>query len=356
MIAQPIRLRVVSGPRAVAAGIDFTVAAAIYNGGDVPLDSTGPTPLRLAYRWQGTDLGEPLRTLLLHPIAPDAIGLCDVRVLAPPSAGRYPLDLTMVRESVRWYDRGPDAIVARVEIEVVSDAASIAFDAARCERRLRSQNGEDGILAELALRVGAAERYVVEFGASDGFESNVTTLIEDYRWGGALIESDPARFAGLRERYRHRPDVRPVHAAIDRDNAVAIFAQAQVPAAFDILSIDIDGNDYWVWQALAADYRPRIVVIEYNGSHPPPERWVMAYAAGHRWAGDTYYGASLASLTDLATRLGYVLVATDSHGINAFFVRADLARAAGLATRSAQEAFTPPAVDHPHANGPFVTI
>src|SRR5260370_27613128 len=95
-----------------------------------------------------------------------------------------------------------------------------------------------------------------------------------------------------------------------------------VPRNLDLLSIDIDGNDYWVWAAIQK-WRPRLVVIEYNPTFPPHQKWVMKEDLNHRWDGTNYFGASLPSLAALGTKKGFTLVATDSCGINAFFVRDD---------------------------------
>jgi hypothetical protein len=117
--------------------------------------------------------------------------------------------------------------------------------------------------------------------------------------------------------------VRCARALVSSDTIEALLAQHQVPAELDLLSIDIDGNDYWVWEAIRG-WRPRVVVIEYNASHDPSVRWVMLEDPSYRWNGTTYYGASLASLAALGRQKGYTLVGTNSTGVNAFFVRDDL--------------------------------
>ena len=108
------------------------------------------------------------------------------------------------------------------------------------------------------------------------------------------------------------------------ENVEELFAQAGVPPEPDVLSIDVDGNDYWIWKAISR-YRPRLVVIEYNGSLDPTARRVMPYRPGYRWDHTSGYGASLGALEDLAVEKGYRLVHTELAGVNAFFVREDLA-------------------------------
>jgi hypothetical protein len=90
------------------------------------------------------------------------------------------------------------------------------------------------------------------------------------------------------------------------DTLDEILTQAKCPHAFDVLSIDIDGNDYWVWKGLT--YEPKIVIIEYNSNYENTESKTIAYDPGHVWAGDSYYGASAKALCDLAAKKGYILV------------------------------------------------
>ncbi len=117
--------------------------------------------------------------------------------------------------------------------------------------------------------------------------------------------------------------MRICNAFITRENIVALFEQTDVPNDLDLLVIDIDGNDYWVWQELRR-YQPRVAVIEYNASYPPPREWVMPYDPDYVFDGTNYAGASLASLDLLGRNLGYCLVGCDPDGVNAFFVREDL--------------------------------
>lgn len=208
------------------------------------------------------------------------------------------------------------------------------------EESLYSQNGEDGIIRELLFRVGFANRYFVEFGAGDGAENNTSLLASHYGWSGLYIEGDAGLITRLRRMYSDKERVKVVQAMITRENICDLLREQDVPGEFDILSIDIDGNDYWVWNALS-QYRPRIVVIEYNASFVPPRRWVMAYDPNHRWDGTNYYGASLESYAELGKKMGYDLVCTDSRGVNAFFVRSDVREASGLDEVRAEKAYHP---------------
>ncbi|MBA2349754.1 MAG: hypothetical protein H0V81_15845 [Solirubrobacterales bacterium] len=197
---------------------------------------------------------------------------------------------------------------------------------ARAELRVSSQNGEDGVLAEILRRLGPSpEPSFVEFGVETGTEGVCVFLADVLGWRGAFLEAEPALHALLTRKYALRPEVRTHRATVTPENVEALFAELEVPAEPDVLAIDIDGADYWVWRALGA-YRPRVVVIEYNaglGAERPLT--VPADVAG--WAGTDYFGASLPALERLGAAKGYRLVHTELAGVNAFFVRDDLAGA-----------------------------
>ena len=209
------------------------------------------------------------------------------------------------------------------------------------ERQWMSQNGEDGIIQELFRRLGSGSSYFVEFGVGDGLQCNCAYLARYCSWQGLFLEGNPSDYERLAQHYRSFPKVRTEHAFIRRENIAEIFAAYDVPREFDLLSIDIDGNDYWVWGALES-YRPRAVVIEYNASYPPPASVAISYNPDHTWNGSTYFGASLTALSKLGNKLGYALIGTDMRGVNAFFVRSDLLTASGFAALPPEAAYHPP--------------
>ncbi len=207
------------------------------------------------------------------------------------------------------------------------------------EQSLCSQNGEDGILKELLFRIGALSRFFVEVGVGSGEECNTALLARSYGWSGVMIEENDLRYERLTERYDGMP-VRTVHQKITRANVAAIFRDSEVPNEFDVLSIDIDGNDYWIWEALSG-YRPRIVIIEYNAAIRPPRQWIMPYDSPDASLANMFFGASLQSYAILGGRLGYALLGTDNRGVNAFFIRRDLLTSAMLPEVSPIDAYHP---------------
>jgi len=203
-------------------------------------------------------------------------------------------------------------------------------DLTRFERSVHSQNGEDGILEAIFARIGPGGRSFVEFGVEDGRECNTRHLAERHGWSGLLMDGghEDARRNLRRE-------------MITAENVVGLFRQYGVPAALDLLSIDIDGNDYWVWRALAPHWRARVVVIEYNASEGPEASTSIVYDPAFRWDETDYMGASLGALVALGATHRYTLVACDSRGVNAFFVADELVEG-NFTRRPAAELWRPP--------------
>lgn len=197
----------------------------------------------------------------------------------------------------------------------------------RYECKFFSQNGEDGIIAEIFRRTGTTNRHFVEFGASDGSENNTAFLLRQ-GWTGLWMDGDTGAVKKARTDFAAqiaRHDLTVLEAFITAENIEDLFRQGKVPEEFDLLSIDIDRNDYHVWERIT-NYRPRCVVIEYNATFPPSVSWVVPYdPKAWGWnAFGTGNGASLKALEELGARKGYCLVGCDLGGVNAFFVREDL--------------------------------
>lgn len=192
------------------------------------------------------------------------------------------------------------------------------------ELRCFSQHGEDGVIAEILARIGFGERFFVEFGIESGREGNCVFLADVLNWRGLFIEEDPDNYKDLARKYAATDRVMTVNAVVAPENAEALFARAGVPPEPDVLSVDVDGSDYWIWSAIEA-YRPRLVVTEYNASLPPRRQLVQPSDQVEPWLGTNYFGASLDALCALGERKNYRLVHTELAGANAFFVRHDLA-------------------------------
>jgi hypothetical protein len=220
-------------------------------------------------------------------------------------------------ELVRRYTEAPTPTTAEAALE---RAAGLT----RFEYRVFSQNGEDGVLAELCRRTGVAGTgSFVEFGVQSGREGNCVFLADVLGWSGLFMEMDADQHVALERKYRASARVRTLRAQVTPDNVEDLFARGEVPEEPDVVSIDVDGPDYWIWRALER-FRPRMVVVEYNSSLDPAAKLVQPADAPAGWSGTDRYGASLGALVALGDRKGYRLAHTELAGVNAFFVRDDL--------------------------------
>jgi len=195
----------------------------------------------------------------------------------------------------------------------------------RFEMQVFSQFGEDGILREIFRRIGTTNKYFVEFGVEDGSETNSTYLLYQ-DWKGLWIDGDERFTSAIKESCANaisQKKLTVITSFITAENIESIFARGNVPEEFDLLSIDIDRNDYYIWKAIT-HYRPRVVIIEYNAVFPPGDHFVVPYDANAMWDKSSNYGASLEALAKLGEEKGYKLVAGSFAGLNAFFVREDV--------------------------------
>ncbi|MDP6352885.1 MAG: hypothetical protein QF926_06145 [Alphaproteobacteria bacterium] len=178
-----------------------------------------------------------------------------------------------------------------------------------------SQYGEDGVIEKIFDLMPPRNRWCVEFGAGDGKAlSNSWRLLNEDGWRGVLFESDDEKFQALSSLYGGRDSILMFHRMIDAkgENSLGqLLAETGIPVDFDMLSIDVDGMDWYIWGSLA-EYRPRLVLIEFNHSIPNFISFVQDDNATKN------QGASLLAMIDLAKHKGYELIATTN--TNAFFV------------------------------------
>lgn len=209
------------------------------------------------------------------------------------------------------------------------------------ELKVFSQFGEDGIIQYLIHNVGPLPATFVEFGVQDYSEANTLFLLLNDNWRGLIMDGSESAMTTVKGRdlyWRH--DLTAVGAFVDRDNVDDLIRSNGFSGEIGLLSIDIDGNDYWVWERLAV-VQPVVVVVEYNsvfGSRVPvsvPYDPRFQRTSAH--ASNLYWGCSLPALCYLAQRKGFAFVGSNSAGNNAFFVRAD--RAGGLRQLSAAEGY-----------------
>ncbi len=211
----------------------------------------------------------------------------------------------------------------------------------QAEFRVYSQWGEDGILQYLLRRVPIERRIFVEFGVESYAEANTRFLLASGGWSGLVMEADASCVRAIRESdlcWRYHLTAK--HARVTRENVDALIAEAGIAGDIGVLSIDVDGNDYWIWDAIRG-IQPRIVVCEYNSLFGSERPVTVPYDPGfeRRQAhpSQLYFGASLPALCRLAEQKGYRFVGCNGAGVNAFFVRELLAE--GLPSPSWSEGF-----------------
>jgi hypothetical protein len=273
---------------------------------------------RLGEAWQATvevarsHQGDHRIFDLLHKIRSDSNSLRQIELLAD------------IGKSLRWIN----ASVTQQFVQALLRDPRFD-DSRRLERfgfSVASQNEEDGMVAEIFRRIGVTNRTFFEFGVGTGLQ-NMTMCLLLSGWSGVWIEIHKGKAQFIREKFadviragRLRLGCDPVTA----ENINRIAEELQVPEEIDFLSIDIDGNDYHVFKALKT-VNARVICLEYNPLYPPPMSVVMDYDPNYVFEESTYVGCSLQALTELAESKGYQLVGCSISGVNALYVRKDLA-------------------------------
>ena len=239
--------------------------------------------------------------------------------------GRATKAVGLARRALRTSDTIADVQAQVGALQSRSVAALGPDEIERAEFRVFSQFGEDGIIQFLVQRVPVEHRVFVEFGVEDYSEANTRFLLVNDAWRGLIIDAGTTHRRFLEEsRLIWRTTIDAVTAFIDRDNVNETIRGAGVTGEIGLLSIDIDGNDYWVLKAIDC-VTPQILVVEYN-SHLGAERAVTvpydaSFVRGRRHFSHLYWGASLAAMVRAADAKGLALVGGNRAGNNAFFVR-----------------------------------
>ncbi len=196
------------------------------------------------------------------------------------------------------------------------------------EFRVHSQFGDDGIIQWLATRIPALPKRFVEFGVEDYSESNTRFLMVSRNWSGLVMDGSRANIARLRaRRWFWRYNLTALSRFVTRENVDGLIAEWAGREPVGLLHIDVDGNDYWLWDAVQC-ISPGIAIIEYNPVFGTERAITVPYTPDfnrfHAHYSGQYAGASLAALTHLANRKGYALIGANSAGNNAYFLRRDL--------------------------------
>lgn len=196
------------------------------------------------------------------------------------------------------------------------------------EFKVFSQWGEDGIIQFLTANLAIRHRTFIEFGVEDFTEANCRFLLMKDNWRGFVIDGSSRNIARLRSSYFYwRHPLQSRAAFITKDNVAGLLEESGFDKELGILSVDIDGVDYYVLRALE-QWRPSILIVEYNGVFGGRQAVTVPYDASFyrtaKHSSNLYYGASLPAFVHLAGQRDYSLVGVNSVGSNAFFVRNDL--------------------------------
>jgi len=220
--------------------------------------------------------------------------------------------------------------------------------------KVYSQSDEDGILLFIFSVIGASSRQCVEICAGDGTECNTANLILNHGWHGLLVDGNRQNvdrgikyYETSEQTYVYPPQF--VCSWVTRENVNDLLQANGFRGEVDLLSLDLDGVDYWIWEAIE-EITPRVVVLEYQDILGPDRACTVPYSPDFQASCHStkqmlpnYSGASLSAFTKLARRKGYRLIGTNRYGYNAFFIQEGLAEGL-LPTVEVKDCFSHPKV------------
>lgn len=211
------------------------------------------------------------------------------------------------------------------------------------ELKIFSQFGEDGIIDFLVKKLDLKIKTFIEFGVEDYEESNTKFLLEARNWKGLVIDSSKKFINIIKKKdFYWRNNLIAINAFITVENINDLIKKNFHHEDVGLMSLDIDGNDYWVWKSIEI-CNPAIVVIEYNARFGARKSVTIPYKKKFdritEHYSSIYFGASLTALYKLGKKKGYSLVGTNSNGNNSFFVRNDLLKNNNIKTFKPEQCF-----------------
>jgi len=220
------------------------------------------------------------------------------------------------------------------ELQGISSLKEVEF-------RVFSESGEDGIIQYLINNIEIKNKVFVEFGVEDYKEANTRFLLMGDNWKGLVIDSGKENISSIKkDEIYYKYDLTAINAFIIRENINDLISKAGFVGEIGLLSIDIDGNDYWVWEALNV-INPAIVICEYNSlfgvTFPVSTPYDANFNRTKAHFSNLYFGASLLAIVELAEKKGYDFIGSNTRGSNAFFVKKVLS--SGLKRCSAEEGY-----------------
>lgn len=187
-----------------------------------------------------------------------------------------------------------------------------------------SQFGDDGILSYLVNILNLSKKKFIEIGTEEYEECNTRLLLEKFNMSGLIIEGNKRHTSKIKKKeLMWKYDLRLVEEFVKKDNIQNILLDNNYTKDIAVLSIDIDGNDYWIWEAV--DLEPDIVVIEYNSIFGSKEECSTIYrddfTRSSEHLSNKLYGSSIQALIKLAQRKNYFFLGTNLNGNNAYFLQ-----------------------------------
>jgi hypothetical protein len=201
------------------------------------------------------------------------------------------------------------------------------LDLSLSELRIFSQNGEDGIIYDLFKLIVPDNPSFVEFGVGDGWSCNTRLLAQVMNWQGFYYECSEDDFLSLSRMYMHSSRISCFKELLTPSNVLNVFKNSNIPDDLTLLSIDIDGQDFWVGTSILSKYSPQVLILEYNSVFSP------GLSAAEALASDSnpqtpnltgLWGVSSKAWNDYLVRRGYVLLHYELAGVNVFYVRQDI--------------------------------
>ncbi len=178
------------------------------------------------------------------------------------------------------------------------------------QRKGYCQNGESGILKYIIDHIGTKSKFLVDLGAWDGKHLSNTRLFIEEGWKGLLV--DAKEFKGVYQSF------------MTVENIIETFEKHNVPKEFDLLSVDIDGNDYWILKKVLEHYSPRLIISEFNSEHPLEQSKTIKYDPKFCFDNfSDYYGYTYGAGLKLAKEFGYTVIYQNTNQ-NMYYLRNDL--------------------------------
>ena len=208
------------------------------------------------------------------------------------------------------------------------------IDLKNSERSVFSQNGMDGVLEKTFEIIPPNNHFTVEFYTGNGiYQSNTRNLVIHHNWSALLLGKDEKLARELAKNYEHLDRVKTLNAAVYPGNVDLLLEENGVPKDLDLLVINIDSNDYYVWRAIH-EFQPKVILIEFNPIFIPPQLAVIDYHPMNYWDHGIYYGASIQSMYELGKKKGYELIYANKESPYLLFVKKKYFRRFGIRDNS----------------------